>query len=99
MLAVRTFSFRLAVLLIALGAVCGPQPQANALPYWDRKVYIIDTQIVAHGPRRGTFRLANGMILDRLIEGFSQSHPLSVGDTVRLIFDDTRFLRRVVRLD
>ncbi|MFN3226519.1 MAG: hypothetical protein ACE360_09770 [Hyphomicrobiales bacterium] len=65
---------------------------------WDDREYHIDTEVIAANPQTGELFLANRMILDRRIEQFVFVHPVGVGDRVRLVFDDTNYLRRVYRL-
>ena len=85
--------------LLAFGVSVTPfwlaQPAYAGLFDWETEVYIIDTRIVGHDPATGAYRLANGMQLDQRVERFILVEPVRVGDRVRLIFDDTRFLRRV----
>jgi hypothetical protein len=65
---------------------------------WDDREYHIDTEVIAANPQTGELFLANRMILDQRIEQFVFVHPVGVGDRVRLVFDDTNYLRRVYRL-
>jgi hypothetical protein len=65
---------------------------------WDDREYHIDTEVIAANPQTGELFLANRMTLDQRIEQFVFVHPVGVGDRVRLVFDDTNYLRRVYRL-
>ena len=85
--------------LLAVGCLTAPWsltlPAHADLFDWETEVYIIDTRIIGYDGATGAYQLANGMQLDQRIERFILFEPLHVGDRVRLIFDDTRFLRRV----
>jgi hypothetical protein len=65
---------------------------------WEDREYHIDTQVIGENPQTGELFLANRMILDQRIERFVIVTPVAVGDRVRLVFDDTNYLRRVYRL-
>lgn len=58
----------------------------------------LDTLIVEINSAAGIVKLANGMTLDQSLETFSMPTGASVGDKVRLTFDDTNDLRRVTVL-
>lgn len=58
----------------------------------------LDTLIVEINSSAGIVKLANGMTLDQSLESFSMPVGASVGDKVRLTFDDTNDLRRVTVL-
>lgn len=65
---------------------------------WDDARYHIDTVVVGENVQTGQMLLANGMFLDQRVERFVFVDQVGVGDRVRLVFDDTNFLRRVYRL-
>lgn len=65
---------------------------------WDDEEYSVHTQIVGQNTQTGELFLANRMVLDQRIEHFVFVDQVGVGDRVRLVFDDTNYLRRVYRL-
>ena len=86
-------------LLVCLTALPWQPHQAGADFWeWEDREYSIDTVVVGSNPQTGEFFLANRMTLDQRIENFVYVDPVSVGDRVRLVFDDTNYLRRVYRL-
>jgi hypothetical protein len=86
-------------LLVCLPALIWQTSQASADFWeWEDREYHIDTVVTGANRQTGAFVLANGMTLDQRIEHFVFVNPVSVGDRVRLVFDDTNYLRRVYRL-
>lgn len=73
-------------------------PSAADFWNWDDEEYSVHTQIVGQNTRTGELFLANRMVLDQRIEHFVFVDQVGVGDRVRLVFDDTNYLRRVYRL-
>ncbi|MEQ8658490.1 MAG: hypothetical protein RIC24_14405 [Hyphomicrobiales bacterium] len=85
-----------AVWTLTFGMQLGPS--AAGFWNWDNEDYSVETQIVGQNAQTGALFLANRMVLDQRIEHFVFVDQVGVGDRVRLVFDDTNFLKRVYRL-
>lgn len=85
---------RIATALIAVAMTAGAFAVPALAESEDTK---LDTQVIEINAA-GALKLANGMTLDQSLEVFSMPVGVSVGDKVRLTFDDTNDLRRVTVL-